>query len=275
MIIHASMKMDISKYLKWLEKRLSDGFFDRDLNEKVVNRILLKDVQQLVLYTRTPSAVYMDADILRKYNPKLITYLSQYDRLIEPKIKEKEKIIKCIKKCRKQFEQNYFGYGPVFFSETHDKEWHLAQFDFLCHQLSAYIDGVYIDFNIGTACQKAKDLSCKELDEQEKTNMMDGFLEIADRHKVKAETIWTSDTFKSNEIDIGEENCCPHVCRHCPHITNRKSATDKYKAFDHESTMLYGIITNSQKIVELDLDESLRSENKGYEQTSLFDMINI
>jgi len=274
MIVHASTKMDISNYLPWLQMRLQEGFFDRDFNSKEVHRISLKNIEELILYTRTPQRIYRNRDLFSKYNPTLVTFMSQYDNLFEPKIKNKEKIFECIKKARKHFNKNYFGYGPIFYTASHDKNWHLAQFSFMCHDIAPYVDGIYISFSINEQCQKAKNMKCRPLDAMEQSIILREFEEIAEKNNVSVELMRYEEDFSENEVDIGETNCCPYACKYCSYITNGESATCKYKSFNQGSTMLYGIIAGSQKIVNIDVDKQMIKENdKQYQQESLFDLI--
>lgn len=271
MIIHASTKMDISNYINWLHKRLQEGFFDQEVNPKVINRIALKDIEELNLYCRTPQKIYRNRDLFKQYNTKLITFLSMYDHYYEPKVKDKTKVMDCIRKSKKYF-RNYIGYGPVFLTSYHDMEWHIKQFEFILSELSHFIDGVYIDFSINENCQKTPKLGCMPLDMIEQNHILEDFETIAAKYNLSVELFRRENEFEDNEIDIGSINCCPHACGYCINITNSKSAMDKYKVFNQDSSMLYGIISSSQKIVEIDLS-STKKEDKTFVQQSLFDLM--
>lgn len=275
MILHASTKMDIANYIDWLRGRLSDGYFDREINGKIINRIPLDDIEKIYLYSKNPSKIYRNKDIFEKYNTRLITFMTQYDSIMEPKIKDKDKILRCIKRCRKGFKENYLGYGPIFYTDKHNEEWHLAQFSLLCHELQGYIDGVYINFDINKRCQSDKSMTCRPLDYMEQSIILGELEEIAARFNMSVEIMRHEEEFEEDEVDIGENNCCPYACRYCRYITNERGAIDKYKIFNSSSSMLYGFVGKSQKIVKLDFTKEKKEENKKSEceQVSLFDIM--
>lgn len=271
MILHASTKMDISNYVDWLKGRLEQKYFDRDLNGKIVQRISLDNIEKIYLYTKTPSKIYRNREIFADYNTRLITFLTQYDSYFEPKIKDKDKIMRCIKRCRKHFKENYFGYGPIFFTEKHSLEWHLAQFDFLCHELAAYTDGVYISFRINERCQFEKNMTCRPLDSAEQSDIIQKMEEIVKKHHLKLELMRYEEDFGEDEVDVGENNCCPYACGYCPYITNKEGAVAKYKVFNASSSILYGFVTKSQKIQEIHFNKEEKKET--YTQCSLMELL--
>ena len=272
MILYASTKMDIANYIPWLNRRLEEGFFDREENPKVINRYLLDDIEELILYTRNPSKIYRNRDLFQKYNTRLITFVSLYDQFYEPKIKDKEKVLECIRKCKKYF-NNYLGYGPVFYTSTHDKEWHLAQFDFLCKSVGRFVKGIYISFDVNEPCQTNKKLNVYHLSEVEQKQIIDELKKIASAYNLEILHFKTEKEFNANELDIGTNNCCPNACEYCPYISNKKAAIDKYKVFDEKNTLLYGIKSQNQKIVDVKTCEETEIEEKKYEQESLFDFL--
>ena len=272
MIVYASTKMDISNYIGWFKNRLKDGFFDKEINEKIINRYKLEDIEKIVLYTRNPSVLYKERDFFSKYKTDLISFISMYDSFIEPNIKNKEKIILSIKKC-KNYYNNYLGYGPVFFTDIHNKQWHLQQFEFLCSLLSEYIKGIYISFNINTYCQNNKKIKAYHLSEYEQKEIMNSFQEIADKYKLQVFLMKSESSFSDDEIDVGLMNCCPLVCEYCSFINNKKAAKQKYQVFDEKNTLLYGIISKGQKIKEISLEKKVETNEKKIEQIDLFSFL--
>lgn len=275
MILYASTKMDISNYVSWLIKRLNAGFFDRELNPKIINRYLLEDIEELILCTRTPSKIYKNRESFSQYNTKLITFVTLYDQFYEPKIKDKEKILECIRKCKKYF-NNYLGYGPIFYTSNHNKEWHLSQFDFLCKSVGRFIKGIYISFDVNEFCQKNKKLNVYHLSEIEQKQLIKELSEIAKKYNLEIYQLKNEKDFDENDLDIGTINCCPYACEYCPNINNKKAAIDKYKVFDDNNSMLYGIKAQNQKIVEIKIGyKPKENENEEFSQSSLFDFLNL
>ena len=270
MIVHASQKMDISFYMEWLHTRLQEEFFDKDINEKTIHRILLKDISELVLYCKNPTKIYRNRDLFEKYNPKLITSYTAYDLLYEPKVKDKEKILKAINKCHKAF-RNYVLYGPIFLTEIHSLEWHKNQFKWLCEQ-TPETDGYYISFDINQGCQKSKRFGCVPLDATARSIILDDLRNVADDFNRKVEMLPSEETFDIDEIDVGLNNCCPNACEYCKYITAKSAAINKYKTFNQRSTMLYGIKSAKQNIVEIDLNKQKDNSNQS-EPMSLLEML--
>lgn len=272
MIIHASTKLDISNYIDWLHNRLLEGFFDKEINEKVINRIKLINIDELILYTKNPSVIYRNRDYFEQYNTKLITFVTLYDQFYEPNIKDKIKIINDIKKCRKIFNgNNYLGYGPIFYTNNHNKNWHLTQFRFLCNSLKNYIKGIYIDFDINEYCQKSKKTNAYKLSEIEQKDILKELTKISEECNLQLLLKKKEEDFLNDEIDIGLINCCPNACEYCKYITNKKASKDKYKIFDNKNSLLYGIISKSQKINTIDFNKP--KEKKEPKQQNLFDLI--
>lgn len=271
MIVHASTKLDISNYIPWLHKRLTEGFFDKELNPNTINRYILDNIEELILYTRNPSKIYRNRDFFENYNTKLITFISLYDQFYEPKIKNKEKILNSIRKCKKYF-NNYFGYGPIFFTNNHSKEWHLLQFEFLCNSLKGFINGCYLDFSVNEYCQKSSKLNVRKLDEIEQKHMIADLSKIAEKYDIDIFLLKREQEFSDNEIDIGLPNCCPNACEYCVNILNKKSAKDKYQVFDENNSLLYGIISKNQKIETINVNQK-EEKKEAFFQTNLFDFI--
>ena len=269
MIVHASTKLDISNYIKWLHNRLTAGYFDKEQDSNTINRYVLKDIEELVLYTRNPSKIYRNRDLFEKYNTKLITFVSLYDQYYEPKIKNKEKIFNAVRKCKKDF-NNYFGYGPIFFTNNHSKEWHLLQFEFLCQSFKGFVNGCYLDFTVNGFCQKSEKLNVRMLNELEQRDMIEELSSIAKKYDIDIYMMKRENEFAENEIDMGLVNCCPNACEYCINILNKKAAKDKFQVFDEENSLLYGIISPNQKIVEIDIE---KPKEETFSQSTLFDFL--
>lgn len=261
MTIYASTKLDIAYYLDWLKNRLRQGFFDKELNEKIINRYHFSKSDKIVLYTRNPEKLYKERLFFSDYNIDLITFISMYDKFFEPEIKNKFNIIEDIKKCKKYF-NNYLGYGPIFFTEIHNKEWHKQQFEFLCNLLYKYVKGIYISFTINTYCQKNKKINAYQLTAEEQKDIFNEFQTICNKYNLKLYLMKTESSFSDDEIDIGTTNCCPNVCEYCPYVINKKVIKQKYKILDSSNTLLYGMISTNQKIKDINKEDKTIIKNK-------------
>jgi len=260
MTIYASTKMDITCYLEWFKNRLKQGFFDKEVNEKTINRYHFEKTDKIILYTRNPEKLYRERLFFSDYNVDLITFISMYDKFFEPEIKNKLNIIDEIKKCKKYF-NNYLGYGPIFFTEIHNKEWHKQQFEFLCNILHKYIKGVYISFSINTYCQKNTKIKAYQLMGDEQKQIYGEFKTICDKYGLELYIMKTESSFNDDEIDIGITNCCPNVCEYCPYVINKKAIKQKYKILDSSNTLLYGMISKNQKIKDINLENKPVDKN--------------
>lgn len=271
MKIYASLQMDISYYLKWLKNRLEQGFFDKEKDLKTIERYYFNNIEELILYTRYPSKIYKEKEFFENYNTTLITFFNMYDSFYEPKIKDKQKSLNAVRKCKNYF-NNYFGYGPVFFTPNHDKEWHLKQFRFLCESLNHFVQGCYISFNTNTYCTKSKKFNVQNLTEEEQQDILLEFKNIANEYNINVDKMILLSEINENDIDIGLHNCCPNACEYCSYINNGKAACDKYKIFDDKNTLLYGIISNNQKIKTI--NNSIKENIKNtFDQKSIFDFL--
>lgn len=245
MKFYASLQMDISFYINWLCARLHDGFFDIERTDKIINRYHFKDAEEIILFTKNPSDIYKNKDILKDYHVKLVTFISCYDRFFEPNIKDKEKIIRCIQRSKNYF-QNYFGYGPIFYTDINDKEWHLIQFKQLCKMLYRYTKGIYIDFQVGKKCQEDDSYGITIVNPDD---IIPELTKIAKSYGLKLFLKPRIEELKDNEIDMGIADSCPLLCAYCPFMVNKMSAATKYKYCTPDNPLIYGVATKKQKIV--------------------------
>lgn len=253
MILYASLKMDISYYTIWLAERLRNGFVDIEKDHKTIERYHLTNIEDIYMFTRNPSKIYRNRDLFAKYKPKLITFITLYDAFYEPKIKNKDVIMNTIKKCKHHFD-NYFGYGPIFYTNNHDKKWHLQQFNFLCSRLASSVNGVYLDFEVNDRCQSSSKTNVHELTQDEKEEIIAEIKDIASKYNLTIHLKPTEEDLPENALDIGQNNLCPAACEYCKHMTNRYSIKAKYQMHDPYGSMLYGNPQKEQKIKDIYID---------------------
>lgn len=286
MIIHASLKTDISYfYTQWLVNRLKEKYIDIPSKKPgEINRYDLKEnkVEKIYLHTRNPIKIIKNSKILKslEYNYEVVTHISLYDKFYDSKIVEKYKIFEYVRKCETIFDKknNSLCYGPIFKTLNNDLNWHISQFKFLCKILSKSVNTFYYDFNFNSKCKNSTLFSAEELTNEEKKYLIIELKKITDKYGVNLKKMPTEDEFIYNEIDIGENDTCPAVCKYCPYTNNGRTAYIKNSMHNPESTLLIGNINNSEKIIKVKFEKPKEPEIKtesiqNHKQFSLFDML--
>lgn len=285
MIIHASLQTDIATfYMNWFIRRLEDGFFDIRSNKPgIVNRYKFSDnpVEKIYLHTKNPYKIIKNYSSLKKfkYPLEVVTHITMYDKFYETKVTDKNKIFNYIRDMKKLIgrENNNLCYGPIFKTIINDDKWHVNQFKFLCKILYKEVSVIYYDFSINNLCKNSIYFNADEFNDPEKENILSSFREIAKKYNIELRELPSIENFRFDEIDIGEKDSCPAICKHCKYISNSKTAILKSNMHSPESSLLIGRINSSEKIVNVILKEEIKpkitSKTETSTQFSLFDFV--
>lgn len=277
MIIHASTRTDIAYYYAdWLINRLKEGSFYLPSDKpNIMIQYDLKEnpVEKLFLHTKNPYKLITKHKILEaQFLPlEIITYFTMYDKFYEPQVKERNKIMDYVRKISEIYGEDRvsIGYDHVFRTIINDAEWHISQFEFLCRILHNYVSSVYVDFSINGLCIKSESFLGEAFSKEEELKIRSAFKEITDRYGLKLKDKPSINTFGPDEIDIGEKDACPAMCRHCGYITNSRTAVLKKGMHNPESKILIGSIPESTRVRKAVLPE--KEEEHEFPQVSLFD----
>lgn len=286
MIIHASLKTDISFfYTNWLIERLKEGIIDIPSitpGEFFRYDFKINPVEKVILHTRNPYKIIKNYNSFKNlsYNYEVITHISMYDKFYEPKINDKYKIFEYICQMGKTIgrQNNAICYGPVFKTINNDIKWHITQFKYLCRILYKAVSTVYYDFGINNTCKNSPYFNAEEFSDESQRTLISEFEKIATKYNLKLEKMKKVEELGYDEIDIGEKDSCPAICKHCKYITNSKTAIVKSGMNNPKSTTLIGMPNALDKIKKVNLNEDNKQIKKTEEtltnkQISLFDML--
>lgn len=276
MILHASTRTDIAYfYMDWFINRLKAGSFYMPTDKPgiMVRHDLKEDpVEKLFLHTKNPYKLISRHKILemQSLSLEIITYFTMYDKFYEPQIKEKNKIMDYVRKISGIYgkERVSIGYDHIFKTIINDAEWHISQFEFLCKILHNYVSSVYVDFSINGLCLKNERFLGEPFDAGEEVKIRTAFNETASKYGLVVKDKPDMNSFGPGEIDIGEKDACPAMCRHCRYITNSRTALLKKGMHNPGSKILIGNISENTRIRKADV---VQQKEQGTLQPTLFD----
>lgn len=282
MIIYSSLQTDIPAfYMDWLIERLKSGYVDiKQMKGNGVDRYNFKTnkIDKIHLYTRDPYQLLKKLPEFKQlgYSFDTTVFLTFYDKYYEPKIKEKNTIFNYIRKLSNlEGKKNVsLGYGPVFYTNNNDENWHLHQFSFLCKILKTSVSNVCIDFNINNYCQESEQYNATMLSPSQQKEILAKFEEIAKENGLTISTKKTTLNLEENELDIGLPNTCMSACKYCKYINNEKAIPTMYSLHNMHSSTLIGTINDTYKISNIKIQEErkeeIKKESSSGEQLSFF-----
>lgn len=157
MILSASMKQDIPAfYSEWFMNRIRAGFLDIDTSEgkvgsggKIVRLPLTSDqIDAIVFWTRNPLPLipHLNELTARNFYYLFNIGLTGYEKTMEPKIKDKQKILSSFEQIARQIgpERVRWHYDPIMITSHVDISTHIKLFKFLASRVKGYTKEVIL-----------------------------------------------------------------------------------------------------------------------------------
>ncbi len=153
MIISASRRTDIPAfYWDWFCGRLQEGYVDvvNPFNRKQVSRISLQlgCVDCIVFWTKDPTRMLENLEVLRAYPCYVQVSLTPYDTDVEGNIRPKEDIVRAMQELSRRWgrERVVWRYDPILVNEDYTSERHFAWFAQTLAKLAPYSERCVISF---------------------------------------------------------------------------------------------------------------------------------
>ena len=282
MILNISGRTDIvAFYSDWLMNRLASGFIDvrNPFNPKMVNRIMLEDVDLIFFCTKNPIPILNKLKDIKKKIYFHIT-LTPYKKDIEPGLPPKKNIIDAIKKISNEIgkENVVIRYDPILINNIYTLEYHIKAFNKICELLDGYISKILVSFidDYKNVRKNYHILKYRNLTENDYKTIGLSFSESAKKHNIKVHTCaevrdlteygFIKDECMSKElaykltgkifkkwnarknvpckciemVDIGVYNSCKHFCKYCYANYDEKQVKDNYTKHNPNSSLLIG-----------------------------------
>ena len=292
MILNVSGRCDIPAfYSEWFMNRIKDGFVDvrNPFNNKIVSRIYFNNVDLIVFCSKNPRPIIKYLKEIKIPIEFQIT-LTPYKEDIEPMVPSKKEIIKDIKEISRIIGREHVTvrYDPIFLNKKYNVNYHIRAFEYLCNDLSLYINRIIISFidlykNVEKNKKELSIIPFKEEDYKligesfstsahknniivhtcaERRNLKEYGFDFGECISVKYAYYLTGKMFnewkaRNNKychcaemVDIGFYNCCNHLCKYCYANYNENLVKYNIKKHDVNSSLLIGHLEEDDVIIE-------------------------
>lgn len=320
MILSVSRRTDIPAfYAEWFMERLRQKYVlvRNPFNIHSISRIPLtpENVDAIVFWTKNSKPIHKYLDEIDELGYK---YYFQYtitpykndleenlpNKEDEEKVQDKKEIVETFKNLSSKIgsEKVILRYDPVILSDNYTIDFHKKAFARLCDLLAPYTKKIVFSFldDYKKISKNIKQLSIKEISEEEMYIMAEYFAETAKKYNLKIEscaeqidlekfginhgkcidneliekiTGFKLSVGRDNQrnacgcikcIDIGEYNTCTHKCLYCYANINKDAAFKNNKLHDKNSPLLIGHVDEiKDKIADRNIKDtkSYKKEN--------------
>lgn len=297
MILSIDFRTDIPAfYSKWIVNRFKEGFlyFRNPGYPKRVHKVILdKSHVEGIIWCSKNYAPLMSEDLKSVTDnfPSIFHYtVTNYGKDIEPGVPNINKTIDTFKRLSSIYgkERVIWRYDPIFFDDDHDYIWHWNNFNNLVSELHDYTDRVVINFASIYEKVKRHMPSLVEITNEDKLNVVKGFLHVCQSYGLKLQTcgnglqfkdlpgvevtgcldenalhlmnIWPKEQKKSAakcgclcypNTSVGEYNTCLHKCKYCYATSDFDRCDKNFKMHDDNSPLLIGWPEINDYIIEM------------------------
>lgn len=297
MIISASRRTDIPAfYSKWFMNRIREGYVmvRNPMNYNSISKISLDPslVDCIVFWTKNPLPMFEYLEEIEKRYMFYFQYtLNPYGNDVEPNIATLDEKIKTFISLSKKIgkERVIWRYDPIVITKKYTKEWHIANFEYICEKISKYTNACvfsYVDY-YNKITNNLKLIGTENIDVDTIDFIAEKFSLVAKKHNIILKTcseeidlqkydiehsccidpvlmakllncnlITKKDANQRSicgcveSIDIGQYNTCLHGCKYCYANYSFNNAINNHKLHKEDSPLLLGEIESSDKITE-------------------------
>lgn len=326
MILSVSRRTDIPAfYAEWFMERLRQKYVlvRNPFNIHSISRIPLtpENVDAIVFWTKNSKPIHKYLDEIDELGYK---YYFQYtitpykndleenlpNKEDEEKVQDKKEIVETFKNLSSKIgsEKVILRYDPVILSDNYTIDFHKKAFARLCDLLAPYTKKIVFSFldDYKKISKNIKQLSIKEISEEEMYIMAEYFAETAKKYNLKIEscaeqidlekfginhgkcidneliekiTGFKLSVGRDNQrnacgcikcIDIGEYNTCMHKCLYCYANINKDAAFKNNKLHDKNSPLLIGHV---DEIKDKIADRNIKDTKSYKKNNSIEDFI--
>ena len=153
MILSVSRRTDIiAFYLDWFFNRLREGYVlvRNPMNYRQVSKVYLNpsDIDCIVFWTKDPTNILERLDMLNNYFYYFHVTITGYDKVLEPNVPTKEKIIQSFQELSRKVgsERIIWRYDPIVLSPDIDVQFHQRRFEYIASCLNGYTKRCIISF---------------------------------------------------------------------------------------------------------------------------------
>jgi DNA repair photolyase len=213
-IVSASRRTDIPAfYSEWFFKRLEEGFVivRNPFNfQQVIKVPLTKDwVDGFVFWTKNPEQMMKRLHLLEGYPYYFLFTLNPYDKNIEKRLPEKERLIGVFQKLSEAIgkERVIWRYDPIILTPELNVGYHIESFRRLSLRLSGFTDKCIISFVAfyPKVEKRLKEMNAHPATLDEKKEIASAFSEIGKKQGIKVEVC-------AEEADLSSYGVFPAKC---------------------------------------------------------------
>lgn len=306
MILSVSRRTDIPAcYSKWFMNRLREGYVltRNPMNHSQISRIQLSPevIDCIVFWTKDPEPMLEQLPLLDRmgYSYYFQFTFTPYGRDLEPKLRDKEDILKTFIKLSNTIGRKrvLWRYDPVILNDYYTLDYHTDKIHELFHGLSDYTEICTISFvDLYHKLNPLNQSFLREITEEEVIGLASAFADAGklygisvracceradlsqygispasciDRKTIERVCGYAIDGLKDTNqrsgcgciqsIDIGIYNTCRNGCIYCYANTSRASAKKNFESHDPKSELLLGSVREDE-IVHQRIMKSLRSD---------------
>ena len=215
MIISVSRRTDIpSYYSEWFFNRIKAGYVyvRNPMNPHRISEVSLSPdvVDGIVFWTKNPAPMLDRLDELKDYPYYFQFTLTPYESDVEQKVPSKnEVIIPAFQKLSSAIgrERVVWRYDPILLSEKYTLQYHIKQFQVLCHKLSDYTEKCTVSFiDLYKSIQRRMlSLGISALSHDQIEELMGQFSEIARACGIYIDAC--AEEIDLSEFGIGHASC--------------------------------------------------------------------
>lgn len=294
MILHTGLRTDIPAfYSEWFVNRLKEGFVmvRNPYNPAQVTKYRISpEVVDLISFcTKNPAPFLPYMDFLKEYGQYWFVTITPYGKEIEPKVPDKEMVMKSFKKLSQIVGINSVGwrYDPIFISEKYTIERHIEDFETMARNLSGYTNTCVISF-VDLYQKVLRNFpEVKEVKREERIELAKEFVRIGSQYNINIKSCaegtelaefgvdcdgcMTVDVYEKAldcslrvpktkgarsecgcllGCDIGAYNTCGHLCRYCYANYDAQTVVENMRSHNPKSPLLLGELTKGDVVHE-------------------------
>ena len=216
MIISVSRRTDIPAfYSEWFMERVKEGYVDvkNPFNPKQARRVSLLpgDVDCFVFWTKNPAPMmkYLGRLDQGSYHYYFLYSLTAYGNSLEPGVPGLGYLLETFRELSSRIgmAKVIWRYDPIFLSNKHDIDWHIAHFKSIASELEGLTEKCVISFiDIYKKCvRRLEGTGIREPEEHELFEIAEGLSRIASFHGIQLATC--AEDIDLDQLGISHSKC--------------------------------------------------------------------